>query len=121
MYGNLFTDPPQAYFCQGQQSVEGIIGLINQAGGGALSFGDYTSQRLCTNFAMGGLTCPYKQVGKCNTWNLFLVFPQAGVCKSTNGTTVSNEYSANGKKNSMYSCKDDKGRVWSNPITAWMP
>jgi hypothetical protein len=92
-YGNLFESPPKANFCIGTGSTN--IATMWYA------WDSSVNARMCSGWAMMGVSCPYVQVGQCTgmPWS-----PQK--CSSTNGT--------------MTSCKDKNGRTWQRPITTFM-
>jgi hypothetical protein len=111
-YGNLFTDPPRAYYCVGRDYAKSGLQVT------------LLEERSCEGYNEKDGKCPYQRVGFCdNAFSLSL---------SDNTLTGDNKCSFTGpsrsKRDVATSCKDSsggalsllsRGKSWSYPITTF--
>ncbi|MEY4512834.1 MAG: hypothetical protein RLZZ450_4956 [Pseudomonadota bacterium] len=107
-YGNIFVDPPQAFYCVGKDFAENGLKIT------------LLEERSCTGYNERDGKCPYKRVGYC----------ESAFSLSLSDNTL------RGDKKCTYavgsdtakSCKDSSGNVlsllssgktWANPITTF--
>jgi len=107
-YGNLFLEPPLAYYCVGKDYAQSGITIT------------LLEERSCTGYNEKNGTCPYKRVGYCGTaFSLSL---------SDATLTSDNKCSYGFLSDTAKTCKDSSGgllsllstgKTWNNPITTF--
>jgi hypothetical protein len=107
-YGNLFTDPPQAYYCVGKDFAQSGLKIT------------LLEERSCQGYNERDGKCPYKRVGYCeDAFSLSL---------SDNTLTSARKCTYGRGSDTASSCKDSSGgtfsllssgKSWSSPITTF--
>ena len=125
-FGNIFTSPPQAFYCVGKDyiSVQNNSGLFPGTVSPALDM------RACGGWAAttGPTSCPYVDVGTCNQTNSSLLGAVTGTLFGSNGSPpmcsfTKSAASACGSKAPTYFLLGYTNlstvETWKNPVTTY--